>query len=184
MTPSDLVSLLRTTVSLFRRYRVPHMLFGALALPVWGEIRATTDIDFMAGCSPQRLDRFAEEAEKVGLIRDRLWEERNPLACGWMVRLAINRVTVDISLPRDRHDATALERRKIRNFAGVRLSVVSAEDLILQKLKAGRPKDFDDASSIVDRQGLQLDFNYVSKWSRWLGITEEMNFILRHLDSP
>ena len=56
--------------------------------------------------------------------------------------------------------------------------VVSLEDFILQKLKVGRPRDFEDAVSVVDRLRSRLDREYLEHWARQLGVTEELDYLL------
>ena len=57
--------------------------------------------------------------------------------------------------------------------------VVSAEDFILQKLKVGRPRDFEDALSVVERLGVKLDRNYLKRWAARLGVTGELDYVMR-----
>ena len=55
---------------------------------------------------------------------------------------------------------------------------VAPEDLILQKLKAGRMHDFDDVLSVVEHSRMRLNRKYLSQWARRLGISGELNHIL------
>lgn len=47
--------------------------------------------------------------------------------------------------------------------------VVSPEDFILQKLKVGRPRDFEDALSVLERSGKTLDRRYLQRWAGRIG---------------
>ena len=40
----------------------------------------------------------------------------------------------------------------------------TAEDLIIHKLFAGRPRDLEDAVGVVQRSGAGLDWTYVERW--------------------
>ena len=62
---------------------------------------------------------------------------------------------------------------------GLSLSVASPEDLILLKLKAGRPTDFDDVISIVKNPRLQLDLAYLRSWADRLGLHGELHYVLQ-----
>lgn len=156
------------------------MLIGALAVAVWGRVRATTDLDILIAADEQDLEVFSNKADEQGFLLDRAWERYNPLLRNSMRRFRCQGVTVDLLLPRDVHDHQAFERRKRKDFAGIRLSVVSAEDLIIQKLKTGRPRDLDDAASIFERQGERLDLRYLRRWAQQLGITAELKFVAAH----
>jgi hypothetical protein len=51
---------------------------------------------------------------------------------------------------------------------GVTAQVCSAEDLIIYKMISTRPQDQIDVANIVQRQGQQLDDQYVLHWLRQL----------------
>lgn len=40
-----------------------------------------------------------------------------------------------------------------------------AEDLIIHKLFAGRPRDIEDARGVVRRKGFELDWDYLRRWA-------------------
>lgn len=50
-----------------------------------------------------------------------------------------------------------LDRAQVREVLGVRVPVAAAEDLVVMKVLAGRPKDLEDVKSIVAAQGGKLD---------------------------
>lgn len=66
----------------------------------------------------------------------------------------------------------------------VSFPVVSAEDLILLKLKAGRPTDFDDAISVVKNPRLTLDLDYLCNWVDRLGLQGELHYVLQAANGP
>ncbi|NUQ62665.1 MAG: hypothetical protein HUU20_09260 [Pirellulales bacterium] len=70
-------------------------------------------------------------------------------------------VKVDLAL-----GLTGFEQNAIRNatpvsFEDNTVAVVSAEDLILMKTLAARPRDIDDVAKIVVRQGDALNWDYI-----------------------
>ena len=65
----DLEAALLDIVLAFRGMRIPYMLIGALALPVWGRPRATLDIDFMI--LPAEIpEKLTERLSALGFNRD------------------------------------------------------------------------------------------------------------------
>lgn len=52
------------------------------------------------------------------------------------------------------------------SVGGVDVKYASAEDLILHKLFAGRPRDIEDAKGVVARQGARLDWRYIEGWAQ------------------
>ena len=55
------------------------------------------------------------------------------------------------------------ERVKERNVEGTRVQLASAEDLVVMKILAGRPKDLDDVRAIVAAYGEGLDVTYIDQ---------------------
>ena len=55
---------------------------------------------------------------------------------------------------------------------------MSPEDLIVMKLKAGRPHDFEDAVSVLGAQKGRLDEKYMADWARRIGVSDELTYIL------
>lgn len=96
------------------------------------------------------------------------------------MRLAAAGVSVDVMMrPRDRHEEMALQRHRTLTIDKHRLRFVSPDDLILMKLKAGRPRDFEDTVGILAAQREGLDEAYLADWARRLGIADELAYVLR-----
>jgi hypothetical protein len=57
--------------------------------------------------------------------------------------------------------------------------IATPEDLILMKLKASRPHDFEDALGIVKNPYLQLDLPYLWSWADRLGLQGELHYVLQ-----
>jgi len=66
-----------------------------------------------------------------------------------------------ISLPYERQ---AIDRAIHVDLSGVPVPFASAEDLILHKLFAGRPRDIEDAAGVVMIKGDSLDWDYLEGW--------------------
>ena len=173
----DLETALREIVAAFRQVRIPYMLIGALALPVWGRPRATLDIDFMIFAA-EIPGRVIARLSVLGFDRDLQWESLNPFLKGVQARFRSKTLTLDILLRRDEHHENAFRRRCKKYHRGRYIWFPSAEDLILLKLRAGRPTDFDDVLGIFQRVGDALDLRYLSGWARRLGLIEELNYVI------
>ena len=64
------------------------------------------------------------------------------------------------------YEQQAIERAIRVDVDGVPVAFATAEDLIVHKLFAGRPRDLEDAIGVVARQGNELDWNYLENWAR------------------
>lgn len=98
---------------------------------------------------------------------------------GRHLRVLVSGIPVDLMLPQDDFEKGIFAHGKRRKFWNRLVYLVSPEDLIVMKMKAGRPHDFDDAASVIELQRA-LDRNYVSFWSKKLGLHEEYRLLFRH----
>ena len=174
---ADLEAAVRDVVAAIRHAKIPYMLIGALALPVWGRPRATLDMDFML-MDMEIPRKLIDRLGRLGFSLDAEWERRNPFLKGLQSRFRSERLTLDILLSKDAHHKEAFRRRRRKRYPGMNIWFPSAEDLILLKLRAGRPTDFDDVIGIVERVGEALDLRYLSAWARRLGVIEELNYVI------
>ena len=174
----SLIEAMRRSVECFGRERVSYALIGAWALTVWGRPRATTDVDFLVVVNEEDLRRLAGRMSRAGMVMDETWRKWNPMLRAIQVRLRFHGVTVDVLRPRDAHDLQALKRRVKKRMEGRYYWVVAPEDLILQKLKVGRPRDFEDALSVLERSARLLNHAYLRRWARRLRVLEELDYIL------
>lgn len=155
------------------------MLIGAWALGAWGRPRATMDVDFMVMIDAAKLDRLGARMTRHGFTVDEQWLEWNPLLRGAQLRLRLGPVAVDVLRPRDDHDRQAFTRKRRRRWERHAYWLVSPEDFVLQKLKVGRPRDFEDAAGVLQRSGPALDGAYLRRWANRLGIGAALDYVLR-----
>lgn len=166
-------------VECLRRARVRYAIIGAWALSLWGKPRATADVDFLVLVKGEELERLTAFMTGTGMDVDEVWQQWNPLLRGSQVRFQHRGVTIDFLCPRDPHDQEIFKRRRKRRVDKKYYWVVSLEDFILQKLKVGRPRDFEDALAVVERFGEKLDRNYLREWAAKLRVTAELDYVLR-----
>lgn len=179
--PKDnrLLDVLYSVIDSLRGARVPYMMIGAWALAVWGRPRATMDLDFMVMVDDKGLSCLGEQLTQESFSMDETWLKSNPMLRGSQLRMEFRGVTVDFMRSRDIHDNHAFERRKRKRLAGRFCWVIAPEDFILQKVKVGRPRDFEDALSVLERSRKMLDLKYLEQWAGRLGCKAELDYLLR-----
>ena len=91
-----------------------------------------------------------------------------------MVLLSSPQMPVDLSIAGSGLERAFLERTREVELAGVRVPVLSPEDLIVTKLLAFRPRDVDDILGILGEQR-ELDLDH---------ITETVALVQEGLDDP
>jgi hypothetical protein len=157
------------------------MVIGALAVGIWGRPRTTLDVDVVILTGRSGLQGLGSQAVKRAFVVDQQWAERNPMMRDTQLRLLHRSLPVDLMLPRDQHDRDALRRKRRKRWRARSLWFVAPEDLILQKLKVGRPRDFEDALSVWQEQRRNIDERHLWKWARRLRIVQELEYVARGL---
>jgi hypothetical protein len=173
----SLLEVLKRATDVLKKDGVQYVLVGAWALAVWGRPRATVDLDLLVLVDEADLDRIGALMARAGMSLDNEWLDANPMLRGIQRRFHSRGVTVDLMRPRDVHDRQLFRRKRQKRIDSRLYWVVAPEDFILQKLKVGRPRDFEDALSGLDRSKKNLDLAYVRRWAKKLGVQNEWEYL-------
>lgn len=65
----------------------------------------------------------------------------------------------------DPHDRERFRRRRAIESGGRPMAILSAEDVIVTKLRWARPKDREDVRDVIAVQGDGIDWPYVESWA-------------------
>jgi hypothetical protein len=161
----DFEALIARVASALQEQNLPFMLIGGQAVLLHGRPRLTEDIDITLGVDPGGLPLALKACRKADL--DILPDQVEEFVRATYVLPAIDSATsirIDLifsSLPYERQ---AIERAVDVELSRIPVPFASAEDLILHKLFAGRPRDIEDASGVVVIQGDTLDWDYMEGW--------------------
>ena len=134
---------------------------GGLAVMRWGEPRETVDVDLTL------LTGFRDEGRFVSVLLGRYApriEDPEAFARANRVLLleAASGVGLDVALGGLPFEESAVNRSSLFAFPGdVSLRTCSAEDLLVLKAFADRPKDWVDVDGVIIRQAGKLDWRYV-----------------------
>lgn len=157
-------------------------LIGGIALQRWGEPRETVDVDLTL------LTGFGDEMRFISTLM-RHFEARIDRAAEFarenrvLLLRAPSGVGLDIALGGLPFEETVVDRSSVFTFPpDASLRTCSAEDLIVLKAFADRPKDWVDVEGIVIRQVDRLDWRYVREQLAPLVELKESPEILRRLD--
>jgi predicted nucleotidyltransferase len=143
---------------------LPFMLIGGQAVLLHGEPRLTQDIDVTLSASPDRLLDVLSACEAAHLTP--LPEDVEQFVRETFVLPAEHQsgVRVDFVFSVTPYEAQAIERAVGVEISGTTVPFASAEDLILHKLFAGRPRDLEDAVGVVRQKRTELDWDYLHRW--------------------
>ncbi len=167
---NDAIHKTLTDVSDFlRAAEVPFAVIGGIATVVRGEPRFTADVDIVAGVDVDRCLQLLDVLEDTPfcpLFADVAAVVEKAFLLP--LRHRQTKVKVDLAVGITGFERQAIGRATKVELAGCSIPVVSAEDLILMKSLAARPRDTDDVSGIIRRQGETLDWDYLLKTAEQL----------------
>ena len=141
---------------------IPYMLVGGPATLLYGEPRLTRDIGVALGTGPERWAEIVELAEASGWqpLGDKKFVERT------LVLPCIERasgIRIDFVFSHLAFERQAMERVRRVPIGTAQVCFASVEDLIIHKIAAGRPRDWEDVRGILLKKP-EMDLPYVRRW--------------------
>lgn len=135
--------------------------FGAQAALVWGRPRLTTDVDVTVKCSAP-TDRLVRGLEMHGFSL-RIDAADSFIRTTRVVPLEhrSSGLALDVVLGGPGLEDLFLERAVPLDVSGTLVPFISAEDLIVTKVLAGRAKDIDDVRGVLSERGATLDIQHI-----------------------
>ena len=169
---------LKALADLFKETKTKYVIIGGLAVSLYGEPRATFDIDVNVLLAEENLDNFLKISKRYGFYpiptQIRSFIKKTAVIPMEFRRLGINS-NCDIIIAKNPIELASIKRGRIKNIWSLKIRFVTPEDLIIHKLTSNRPKDLEDARSILMRQD-KLDIKYIRNW---LKLVEKANSNIR-----
>jgi len=158
--PKRLKTPLRKAIKVLEKNGHRYAVIGGIALSQWGVVRVTQDVDLKVLVS--NLDYAGVRALLTRAFPKpaRRHAPKNP----FIVAVEIDDVIVDFLLTAPGYEEQIITRAVRRNLNGFSVWVCSAEDLVIQKVIAGRGKDWPDVEALLIEQRGKLDEAYIENW--------------------
>jgi predicted nucleotidyltransferase len=156
-------------VEILRSEGVDYAVIGAFALSIYGEVRASTDVDALLGTTPQRLIQLQHVFKRVGFAADmHLGDSSDPIP-SILVLADSHSNQVDLLGGLRGMDPNFLARTVEIPFQGELLRFVGREDFIAMKCFAGGPQDLLDARSAYQRATSPVNIDLLRALARRFG---------------
>lgn len=173
-----ILETIHRTITLLERNRIDYMLIGGYALPFYGQIRTTIDIDIAAAIKTEKqLDTLRTAAEQSGYT-PQICSILNP-ECVFLDNETGLEIEIWTKLDGVEWDEETLKRRQKHRLNGLEAWVISPEDLIINKL--ARPdrtvQDEKDVKSILTRLHNNLDRKYLERRAKKAAVTPLLRII-------
>lgn len=178
--PSVLERLLARSISFLERAGFEYMVIGGFALPSYGAVRTTVDLDIAVRVdSAKEFESFVDKAAAAKL-QPRIASFENP-DCVFLDKETGMEVEFWLRPDGVRWDAETLRRRRRAKIGSAEVWLVSPEDFIVSKL--ARPdrgvQDEKDVAGIMARLGDHLDRRYLKMRARRAGVEAVLGAITK-----
>lgn len=144
--------------------KIPYMIIGGQAVLLYGEPRLTRDIDITIGVSTDRLNDILTILKEISLKP--LPAHIESFVRETMVLPSMDAKTgirVDLIFSFTPYETQAIERARSVSISGCSIFFASPEDVIIHKIFAGRPRDIEDARTVILKNP-DIDTHYIRKW--------------------
>ena len=144
---------------------------GGIATSVLAKPRATFDIDGLIAITEEKLKNVLPELRKKGFKFDRRQPLKKIQGLSFLtLYFSPGQIYVDLFIALTDFQKEIIRRAKQIKYNKIDLKIISPEDLILVKLQSGREKDIEDTREIVIENKRGLDYRYLKRWARRLGV--------------
>jgi predicted nucleotidyltransferase len=140
-------------------YNVKYLLVGGWAVGIYGHPRATKDIDFLVSNDEKNLKKLQNAFLKFGSPPIDIEAFKVE---GYVIRIGSSPTQIDvINKASGININDCFQRKNIIDIDGIRIMLISKEDLIINKKASGRQTDLGDVEKLTFDK--RLTVNNISK---------------------
>lgn len=147
---------------------VPHVLVGSMSSNVHGFARSTKDMDLVVQTDQAGLNRLFEALSDTFDLDPQASFETVTGTLRHILVAKDGKFKVEVfQLSSDVHDQERFRRRLTVDYPALkaRVCILTAEDVVITKLRWSRAKDLEDVRDVLAVQGEALNWNYVHHWT-------------------
>lgn len=155
--------LLRDLARAFDAAGIPYMVIGGQAVLAYGEYRFTRDIDVTLGVDTDRLAEVLAVTDGLGLSP---LVDPHAFVPDYLIlpcKDDESGIRVDLIFSFSAFEREAIKRAHDIIIQGETVRYASPEDLIIQKIVAGRPQDSRDVQNVLLKNP-DVDSGYILGW--------------------
>jgi len=161
---------------------VPFMVVGGLSSNFYSIARSTKDVDIVIRLeSAGQLQKIEATLPGTFQFDPQVTFESITGSVRHIIRIDGSPFVIELFELRatDPFQASRFKRRREILLPPLEISapIPTAEDVVVQKLRWGRPKDLDDVRGVLTVQGPDLDYTYIKKWCQTLKILDRFEEI-------
>jgi predicted nucleotidyltransferase len=126
--------------------KIKYLLVGGWAVGIYGHPRATKDIDFLFSNDQENLNQMQKALDKFGAPPVDLEKFKET---GYVIRMGSSPIQIDMINSADGIDINECFKRKtLMDIEGIKINVISIDDLIKNKKTSARNIDLADIEKL------------------------------------
>ena len=138
-------------LSLLNKNKVKYLLLGGWAVGIYAAPRATADMDVFISIDDKNLDKLLKALYEFGAISVPKEHFKEP---GRIFRMGRSPIRIEIINQASGINFNSCYKRNNKvNVDGIEITVISADDLVINKKASGREKDIADLKSLKNILG-------------------------------
>jgi hypothetical protein len=171
------VEIVQRCIEAFEGLQIPYVTVGAFSVNVYGSPRSTKDADFVVEFGSVSINAVVAALGDEFTLDPQMSFETITSTTRYRLRHRSTQFLIEMFLlSDDPHDQARFARRVFGRVGDRRAFVLTAEDLIITKLRWSRQgkrrKDADDVVNVLASQAGKLDLAYVRSWCLRHGTTD------------
>ncbi|MGB3860914.1 MAG: nucleotidyl transferase AbiEii/AbiGii toxin family protein [Candidatus Aminicenantaceae bacterium] len=169
-------NLLKKIATQLLEQNIPYMIIGGQAVLVHGEPRLTKDIDVTLGIGAnewRRMEQVIQESGWQYLTSD--VEDFVKETMVLPVKDKESGIRIDFIFSLSPYERQAIGKAIDIDLGGVAIKYAALEDVVIHKIVASRPRDIEDAKSVLLKNP-GYDKEYIREWLSEFDKSLEENF--------
>lgn len=158
-----------------------YAIIGGIAVSVYGEPRATFDIDVSIVFNIGDMDFFLKNAKKYGFT-PLPGDIDNFVKTTAVIPMEFSKDNMfgrcDFIIAQNSLEFSAIKRARFKKLFSMKIKLITPEDLVLHKITSSRARDLEDLHGILIRQSGRLDMEYINSWLKKVAIANKQPKLL------
>lgn len=163
-----------------------YTLIGGIAVGIWGHVRATKDIDIIADIHHDSFKIFISHLKKIG-YRCELRQGSMTDDIPYLIKVSIPRekggeIQADLLIATRKWEDEIIKSSRVIDFGNRKIPVVTPEDLMSMKLRAGGPMDILDVKELLLVLKSEIEIDMLRSRAKQLKVSRKLNKILKEVN--
>ena len=189
MNGSDIIKAVEPVIKLFEKIGIQYFIGGSVASSILGLSRTTMDVDIVSTITLNKVDGLYEGLKNKYYIDKEMIFDAIKNRSSFNIIHTESMFKIDVFILKDRdYDKESFFRKRMDSFNegnySLNIFILSSEDIILNKLEWYRnggetsERQWNDIKGVIKVQGINLDLDYLRKWSKELKVDDLFEKIL------